>query len=167
VDNHLRTNVVGIYALGNCAGPPRPVHAVRSEALCIIDSITGKGKSTVKNSSIPTCVYSLPEAASVGMSETEATEAGYNIKVSKVLLNTNGRAATIGESDGFVKLVIDADKDRLLGAHIVGPSATELIGETSLIMDMDIPLSKLSSIPHPSPTLSEAIVEAAGKARNG
>jgi dihydrolipoamide dehydrogenase len=167
VDGHLRTNISGIYATGNCVGPPRTLHAVRSEAACIIDSITRKGRLTVNMDSIPTCVYSQPEAASMGMSEAEAIEAGYNIKTSKVFNNTNSRTVTIGENEGFVKLIIDADNGILLGAHIVGHSATELISEIALFINMKMPAQKITTIPHSSPTLSEAIVEAAWKIKNG
>ncbi|MCF7811445.1 dihydrolipoyl dehydrogenase, partial [bacterium] len=163
---HLQTNIKGIYALGNCTDPPKHIHPVRNEAACIIDSISGKSKITTVIKNIPICVFSQPEAASVGMSETDAIEAGFNTKTSKVYYNAVGRAVTIGENVGFVKLIIDIDKQTLLGAHMVGHSATELISQLALFRKLKIPVQRLRTTPHSSSTLSESIVEAAWKIIN-
>lgn len=166
VNKHLQTNIKGIYALGNCTDPPKHIHPVRNEAACIIDSISGKSKITTVIKNIPICVFSQPEAASVGMSETDAIEAGFNTKTSKVYYNAVGRAVTIGENVGFVKLIIDIDKQTLLGAHMVGHSATELISQLALFRKLKIPVQRLRTTPHSSSTLSESIVEAAWKIIN-
>ncbi|MDC4224409.1 MAG: hypothetical protein MPW15_09320 [Candidatus Manganitrophus sp.] len=111
---------------------------------------------------MPSAVYCHPEVASVGLTEEKAREAGHEIKVAKYPLSANGRAVALGETEGFVKVVADAQYGEILGAHIIGPEATELIGEFVLAKTVEATAQELKQAVHPHPTLSEAVMEAGG-----
>jgi len=164
VDDHMRSSVAGVYAVGDCIGPPLSAAAAAVEGLCAAETIGGVDRPGVSYSNLPSCIYCRPEVASVGLTEKEAVSSGYKVKTGKVYFVSNGKAATVGEKEGFVKLVVDTDTDKILGAHIVGLCASELIGQVVLCMEAGITAQRISEIVHAQPTLSEVLVEAAGVA---
>lgn len=164
VDDHMRTNVPGIWAIGDCAGPPLLAHVASHEGICAVETIAGLSVSPVDHNNIPAATYCHPQVASVGMTEQHAKEKGLDIKTGKYLFRANGRAVAGGETDGFVKFIIDANYGEVLGVHIVGPSASELIGEIVLGRALEATANEFSTTIHAHPTLSEVVMEAAGAA---
>jgi len=164
VDDHLKTNVKGIYAIGDVAGPPLLAHVASHEGICAAETISGLDVPGIDHSNVPGCTYCHPQIASVGMSEAKAKEAGYEIKTGKYMFRANGRAVAGGETDGFVKFVIDTKYNEVLGVHIIGPGAPELIGEVVLGREFELTATDFAKTIHAHPTLSEAVMEAAGDA---
>lgn len=165
VNENLQTNVPNIYAIGDVAGAPWLAHKASAEGVAVAEIIAGHKKENVINYKlIPGCTYCNPQVASVGMSEEKAKEAGYELKVGKFPFTASGKAHGIGEAKGFVKLVFDAKTDKLLGAHLIGPEVTEMIGEMVLAINMEATGPQIFSAIHAHPTLSEAIMEAAAAA---
>lgn len=164
VDGYGRTNIEGIYAIGDVAGPPALAHKASHEALACVEKIAGHDVPPFSKDVIPGCTYSQPQIASVGLTEKQARDKGFNVKVGKFIFKPLGKAIAIGETDGFVKLVFDAKHGQLLGGHIVHAEATELISEVVLGLDVEITIHTLTRAVHPHPTLSEAIMEAAAVA---
>ena len=160
VDEHLRTNVPSIYAVGDITGGKMFAHVAIAEGIVVAENIAGL-ESTIDYATVPTCMYCQPEVASVGLSEAEAKEQRYNVAVGKFPLLANGRALALGESDGFAKVVCDGETGEILGIHLVAPHATDLIGEAALAMRMECTPEELGSLMHPHPTISEALMEAA------
>ena len=161
VDEFMRTNVPGIYAIGDCARPPLLAHKASHEGVVAAEAIAGKATHGVDYANIPSVTYCHPEVASVGMTEEQARAAGYDIEVGKFPFSANGRARTAGETDGFVKIIRDKKYSELLGAHIVGPHASEMIGELVVGRHLETTVEEMDRAMHPHPTLSEAIAEAA------
>ncbi len=160
-DEYMRTNVPGIYAIGDVTRPPLLAHKAWAEAAVVVATITGEDRFPLDYSNIPSVTYCHPEVASVGLTEAAARERGRDVIVGKFPWSANGRARVMGATDGFIKLVADRANGRLLGAHICGPYASELIGELTVGRLLEATLGELDLAVHPHPTLSDAIPEAA------
>jgi len=164
VDDHHRTNVPGVFAIGDVAGPPLLAHVASHEGICAAETISGLEVPGIDHSNVPGCTYCHPQIASVGISEAKAKETGHEIKTGKYLFRANGRAVAGGETDGFVKFVVDSKYNEVLGVHIIGPGAPELIGEVVLGREFELTAEDFAKTMHAHPTLSEAVMEAAGDA---
>jgi len=162
VDQWYKTNVDGIYAIGDVTGPPLLAHVASHEAIICVEKIAGKSPHALDYDSIPGCTYCQPQVASVGMTESKAKEAGYEVTIGKFPYTASGKARAIGERDGMVKLIFDKKYGELLGAHIIGAEATELIAELGVAKTFETTAHELASTIHAHPTLSEMIMEAAG-----
>lgn len=161
VDERLRTNVEGVYAMGDVAGHQLLAHKAMHEGVVCAEHIVGHGHHTVDYDNVPNCTYCHPEVASVGLTEEQAKAAGHDIDVGKFPWVGNGRALAGGHAEGFVKVIRDKRYSEILGAHIVGPSATELIGEFVVGRHLESTMEEMDRAMHPHPTLSEAIGEGA------
>ena len=161
VDDYCKTNVEGIYAIGDCARAPLLAHKAMHEGNRVVEYIAGVGHGAVDYNNIPNVTYCHPEVASVGLTEAKAREEGYDITVGVFPFSANGRARTAGDTEGFVKVIRDKKYSELLGAHIVGPHASELIAEFVLGRHLETTVEEMDRAMHPHPTLSEAIGEAA------
>ncbi|MEW6194604.1 MAG: dihydrolipoyl dehydrogenase [Bacteroidota bacterium] len=162
--SNYQTNITGIYAIGDVIGPPWLAHVASAEGINCIENIKGLDTAPVNYDNIPGCTYCLPQVASVGMTEKTALEAGYQLKIGKFPFMASGKAFAIGERDGFVKLIFDAKYGELLGAHIIGPEATEMIAELTLAKSLEATYESIIKTVHAHPTLSESIMEAAANA---
>ena len=161
IDRQMKTNVEGIYAIGDVAGPPLLAHKGSHEGVQCVEAIHGDPHAGIDYGNIPNCTYCHPEVASVGLTEAQAREQGYDVEIGTFPWTANGRALTAGETDGFVKIIRDKKYSELLGAHIVGPHATELIAEFVVGRHLESTAEEMDRAMHPHPTLSEAIGEAA------
>ena len=161
VDKQMRTSVAGIYAIGDVAGPPLLAHKGSHEGIACVEAIHGDKHAGVDYTNIPNCTYCHPEVASVGLTEEQAREQGLDIQVGTFPWTANGRALTAGETDGFIKIIRDKKYSEVLGAHIVGPHATELIAEFVLARHLESTTEEIDRAMHPHPTLSEAVAESA------
>ncbi len=164
VDKYLKTNVEGVYAIGDVAGPPWLAHKASAEALVCVENIAGHHDEGMRYDNIPGCTYCQPQVASVGLTEAKAIEKGYEVKIGKFPFTANGKANGIGEAKGFAKLVLDAKHGEILGAHLIGPEVTEMIGEVGVARTLEATGKFLMKTIHAHPTLSEAIMEAAAQA---
>ena len=164
VDGHYRTNVPGVYAIGDIVGGPALAHVASAEAICCVEAIAGLNPAPVDYSNIPGCTYVTPEVASVGLTEAKAREAGYEVKIGKFPFTASGKASAAGANEGFVKLVFNASDDTLLGAHMVGMNVTEMIAEMVLARAAKVKAHDIIKTVHPHPTMSEAVMEAASAA---
>lgn len=156
----MRTNVPNIYAIGDCIGGVQLAHAASVEGLIAADVICGK-EPNVNFSAVPACVYTFPEVGSVGLSEAQAEKQGYRVKCGMFSLAGNGKALIEGDTSGAVKLVADADTGELLGMHMVGPRATDMVAEGTLAIDLECTVEEITAAIHAHPTVSEAVQEAA------
>jgi dihydrolipoamide dehydrogenase len=161
--NGYATSVPGIYAVGDVIGPPWLAHVAHHEAICCIERLCGFADRTVDYSTIPGCTYTDPGVASVGLTEKAAREAGNSVRIGKFPFAFSGRALASDESEGFVKLVFDAKYGELLGAHLIGSQATELIAELVMAKKLEATEEEIIHAMHPHPTYSEAVMEAAGQ----
>jgi dihydrolipoamide dehydrogenase len=161
VDAQRKTSVDGIYAIGDITGGPLLAHKAMKEGVVAAEVIAGDRASAFDPVAIPNCVYTDPEVATVGLSEEEAKAAGYEVKIGKFPLIASGRARTMNETDGLIKLVGDAKTDALLGMHIVAPQAESLIGEGVIALEMGATVEDIGLSIHPHPTLTESIMDAA------
>ena len=161
VDDHLQTTAQNIYAIGDVARPPLLAHKASHEGIAVVEHIAGVGHGMVDYNNIPSVTYCHPEVASVGLTEAAAREQGLEIEVGTFPWSANGRARTAGETEGFVKIIRDKKYSEILGAHIVGPSASELIAEFVVGRHLESTVEEMEKAMHPHPTLSEAIAEAA------
>ncbi|WP_299363270.1 dihydrolipoyl dehydrogenase [uncultured Paracoccus sp.] len=160
VDKHWATSVPGVYAIGDAVPGPMLAHKAEDEGMAVAEVIAGK-HGHVNYDVIPGVIYTTPEVASVGLTEQAAKETGRKIKTGKFPLMGNARAKAMLQADGFVKLVVDAETDRILGCHIVGPGAGELIHEVCVAMEFGAAAQDLALTCHAHPTVSEAVREAA------
>ena len=160
----MQTNISNIYAIGDVAGAPWLAHVASAEAIKAVEHICNKSPKPMKYDNIPGCTYCHPEVASVGLTEKQALESGYKLKIGKFPLRALGKAVAIGETDGFVKIIYDDKYGELLGCHIIGANATDLISEISLSRDLETTHNEILNSIHPHPTLSEAIMEATADA---
>ena len=160
----MQTNIDNIFAIGDVAGPPWLAHVASAEAITAIEYICNKKPNPMKYDNIPGCTYCHPEVASVGLTEQQAKDSGYQIKVGKFPIRALGKAVAIGQTEGFVKIIYDEQYGELLGCHIIGANATDLISEISLARDLETTYNEVLSSIHPHPTLSEAIMEATADA---
>ncbi len=161
VDEHLKTNVDGIYAIGDVAGRQLLAHKASHEGIVCVEHMAGEGHGTVDYGNVPNCTYCHPEVASVGLTEEQAKEEGYDIEVGKLPWIAIGRAVAAGHADGFVKIIRDKKYSEILGAHIVGPHATELIAEFVVGRHLESTVEEMEKAMHPHPTLSEGVSEGA------
>jgi len=161
VDSWMHTSEPGIYAVGDIVlGTPQLAHVGAMEALVAVATIAGKPCKPINPEHIPGATYCHPEIGSVGLTETRAREAGYNVKVGKFPFTANSRASIVGQHEGFIKIVSDADYGEILGVHIIGPQATELIAEAVAAMELEATVEDLMWTIHAHPTLAEAMLDA-------
>jgi dihydrolipoamide dehydrogenase len=161
IDRQMKTSVEGIYAIGDVAGPPLLAHKGSHEGVACVEAIHGDPHAGIDYANIPNCTYCHPEVASVGLTEEQAREKGLDIEVGTFPWTANGRALTAGDTDGFVKVIRDKKYSEVVGAHIVGPHATELIAEFVVGRHLETTMEEMDRAMHPHPTLSEAVAEAA------
>lgn len=164
VDEFYKTNIEGIYAIGDILVGPALAHVASAEGIVCVEKIAGLNPEPINYGNIPGCTYTNPEISSVGLTEAKAKEAGYEIKVGKFPYSASGKASAAGQKDGFVKLIFDAKYGELLGAHMIGGNVTELIAEMVVAKKLEITGHELLKTIHPHPTMSEAIMEAAAAA---
>jgi dihydrolipoamide dehydrogenase len=161
VDRQLRTSAANIYAIGDCALPPLLAHKAMHEGVALVESIAGQGHGMVDYDNVPNVTYCHPEVASVGMTEKKAKDEGFDVDVGSFPFSASGRARTSGETEGMVKVVREKKYSEVLGAHIVGAGASELIGEFVVGRHLETTAEEMDKAMHPHPTLSEAVAEAA------
>lgn len=162
VDEHNRTTAEGVYAIGDVAGPPMLAHKGSHEGVAAVEHIAGgAAHHPVDRNNIPACTYCHPEVASVGRTEKQAREDGFDVKVGKFPFSANGRALTAGAPDGMVKIVADSKYGEVLGVHMVGHNVTELIAEATLGRALETTVEELAVTIHSHPTLAETVMEAA------
>lgn len=164
VDEFYKTNVEGVYAIGDIVAGPALAHVASAEGIVCIEKIAGLTPDPIDYGNIPGCTYTNPEVSSVGLTEAKAKEAGHEIKVGKFPYSASGKASAAGQKDGFVKLIFDAKYGELLGAHMIGGNVTEMIAEMVVARKLEITGHELLKTIHPHPTMSEAIMEAAAAA---
>ena len=160
VDEMYRTSVEGIYAIGDIIATPALAHVASAEATVCVEAICGETPHAIDYTTIPSCVYTIPEVAMVGLTEKQAVEQGYEVKVGKYQFMASGKATAAGDRDGLVKLIFDAKTDKLLGAHIIGGSVTEMLGEPTLAKQLGITARQIASTVHAHPTMYEGLLEA-------
>ena len=160
VDEFCRTNVDGIYAIGDVIATPALAHVASAEAMCCVEHLAGISTRPVDYSTIPSCIFTSPEVASVGMTEKQATDAGIEYKVGRFPFTASGKATASGDRDGFVKLIFDAE-DKLIGAHMVGANVTEMLAEPTLAKHLGATAHDIASAIHSHPTMNEGLMEAA------
>jgi len=161
VDEFLRTSVANIYAIGDVTASPALAHVASREGILAVDHLAGKHVQTINYLAVPNCTYSAPEVASVGLTERAAREKGYDVRVGKFPFSALAKAAIVGDPSGFVKIVADKRYDEVLGVHIIGPKATEIIAEAALGMKLETTVEEIANTVHAHPTLAEAMLEAA------
>jgi dihydrolipoamide dehydrogenase len=159
-DKFGRTNVPSIYAIGDVSGPPLLAHKASKEAEIVAEVIAGH-KAAKDWVSIAAATFTDPEIASVGMTEAQAKEKGFEVQIGKMPFSASGRAMAVSETEGFIKIVADKKTHQMLGVHIVGPSASDLISEGALAIEMAAFLEDVGLTIHPHPTLGEAMMIAA------
>jgi dihydrolipoamide dehydrogenase len=164
VDEHYRTNVPGIYAIGDVAGPPWLAHVASAEGIHCVEALAGLSPDPVDYDAIPGCTYCQPQIASVGLTEEKAVAEGHELRIGRFPFRPLGKAVAIGEAEGMVKLIFDAKYGELLGAHILGAEATEMIAELVVAKRLGTTGRDLFRVIHAHPTLSEAVMEAAAAA---
>ena len=164
VNEYMQTNIDSIYAIGDVAGPPWLAHVASAEGMVAAEHICDRDVVPVDYDNIPGCTYCHPEVASIGLTEKSAKEQGYKIKVGKFPFRALGKALAIGETDGFVKVIFDEKYGELLGCHIIGPGATDLIIEAGIARKLETTWDEILLTIHPHPTLSEAFLEATADA---
>jgi dihydrolipoamide dehydrogenase len=168
VNSMLQTNVPGIYAIGDCCMmAPWLAHKASAEGIVAAEHIAGHHPPAIDYGKVPACTYCSPEIASIGLTEAKAREQGYDVKVGKFPFSANGKARIIGASVGFIKVVADKKYDEVLGLHIIGPHATELIAEGGVALSHEATAESLMRTIHAHPTLYEALGEAEHAAAEG
>jgi dihydrolipoamide dehydrogenase len=161
VDSWMHTAEPGIYAVGDIVlGSPQLAHVGAMEALVAVAKIAGKPCKPINPEHIPGATYCHPEIGSVGLTEVQAREAGYNLKIGKFPFTANSRASIVGAHEGFIKIISDAEYGEILGVHIIGPQATELIAEAVAAMELEATVEDLVWTIHAHPTLAEAMLDA-------
>lgn len=160
VDEFYRTDAKGVYAIGDIVGGPALAHVASAEAICCVEAICGLNPSPVDYSTVPSCVFTTPEVASVGLTEQQAQKQGLACKVGRFPFTASGKATAAGDRDGFVKLIFGED-DKLLGAHLVGANVTEMIAEPTLAKALGATAHQIARTIHAHPTMNEGVMEAA------
>lgn len=161
INKNTQTNIPNIYAIGDVSGPPWLAHRASAQAHIAIGHILGQKIKPIDSSKIPSCTYCQPQVASIGLTELQAKDAGYNIKIGRSSFQSSGKALALGDPEGFVKLIFDKKYGELIGAHIIGNEATELIAELGIAKELESTIEDLAFSIHAHPTLSESIMEAA------
>ena len=164
IDEYLRTNVPGVYSIGDVTGKLLLAHVASAQGIVAAEHIAGHETRPMRDSDyafMPRCTYCNPQVASLGYTEAQAKEKGYEIKVGKFPFIANGKALGMNEKNGFVKIIADAQYGEILGAHLVGPEVTELLPELALAHTWELTAEEIARTVHAHPTLSEALMEAA------
>jgi dihydrolipoamide dehydrogenase len=161
VDEFCRTGEPGVYAIGDVIPTPWLAHLASKEGILAVEQIAGHDARPINLRQVPSCTYCDPEVASVGLTEAKAREEGYDVKVAKFPFSASGKARILGEEEGFVKIVADKKYDEILGVHIIGPHATEIIHEAIVAMHLESTAEELGRTVHAHPTVSETVMEAA------
>ncbi|HEX8709990.1 MAG TPA: FAD-dependent oxidoreductase, partial [Pyrinomonadaceae bacterium] len=167
VDEFCRTGEPNVYAIGDVIPTPWLAHLASKEGILAVEQIAGqKDARPINLRLVPSCTYCDPEVASVGLTEAKAREEGYDVKVGKFPFSASGKARILGEEEGFVKVVSETKYDEILGVHIIGPHATELIAEACVAMQLESTADELGRTMHAHPTIAEAVMEAAEGVHN-
>jgi dihydrolipoamide dehydrogenase len=161
VDEHLRTTADGVWAIGDVIGGIMLAHVASYEGVCAVENIAGHASRIPDYHAAPNCIYTDPEIAHVGLGEKDAKEKGLAVKIGKFPFAAAGRALTLGQTEGFVKVIADAESGKVLGAHFIGPRATDLIAEATLAIQNGLTLEQIDLTIHAHPTLPESFLEAA------
>lgn len=164
VDDYYKTNIDGVYAIGDIVKGPALAHVASAEGIICVEKIAGQHPEPLDYNNIPGCTYCSPEIASVGYTEKAAKEAGYEVKVGKFPFTASGKAKAAGASDGFVKVIFDAKYGEWLGCHMIGANVTEMIAEAVAARKLETTGHEIIKSVHPHPTMSEAVMEAAAAA---
>lgn len=164
VDDFYKTNVPGVYAIGDIVHGPALAHVASAEGITCVEAIAGLHPHPINYNNIPGCTYTHPEVASVGYTEAQAKEKGYEIKVGKFPFSASGKASASGHKDGFVKVIFDAKYGEWLGCHMVGEGVTDMIAEAVVARNLETTGHEIIKSIHPHPTMSEAIMEAVAQA---
>ena len=159
-----KTTADGIYAIGDVIGAPWLAHKASHEGVVLAEMLAGEKPAPVNYNNIPGCTYCEPQIASVGLTEKQAKEEGYDVKVGKFPFSASGKAAGLGHEEGFVKVIFDAKYGEWLGCHMIGSHVTEMIAEAVVARDLETTGHEIISAVHPHPTMSEAVMEAAAEA---
>ncbi len=160
VDEWYRTSVAGVYAIGDIIPTPALAHVASAEAICCVEKICGLEPEKVDYSTIPSCIFTTPEVASVGLTEKQAREQGIEVRIGRFPFTASGKATAGGDRDGFVKLIFDGE-DRLVGAHLVGAHVTEMLAEPTLAKRLGATAHTIARTIHAHPTMNEGLMEAA------
>ena len=160
VDDYYRTNVQGVYAIGDIVHGPALAHVASAEATVCVENILGKDPQKIDYSNIPGCTYTTPEIASVGLTEDKAKGQGFDVKTGKFMFMASGKATASGNRDGFVKIVADRATDKILGCSMIGDNVTEMIEEIVVARQNNLTVKQILSAVHPHPTMSEGVMEA-------
>lgn len=166
VDDFYKTNIPGVYAIGDIVHGPALAHVASAEGIICVEAIAGLHPHALNYNNIPGCTYCHPEIASVGLTEAQAKEKGYDIKVGKFPFSASGKASAGGHKDGFVKVIFDAKYGEWLGCHMVGEGVTDMIAEAVVARNLETTGHEIIKSVHPHPTMSEAIMEAVAQAYN-
>jgi dihydrolipoamide dehydrogenase len=161
VNSRQQTSIANIYAIGDVAGPPLLAHKAMAEAVVAAEEVAGHTPKPLERTNIPNCTYCSPQVASIGLTEPQARASGRELKIGTFPFRASGKALSMGEPEGFVKLIADAKYGEVLGVHIVGPEATEMIAEVAALKTLEATLDEIFLTMHAHPTLAEALLEAA------
>jgi dihydrolipoamide dehydrogenase len=161
VNEYCETDEPGIFAIGDVIDTAWLAHLASKEGILVVEKLAGKKVEPINHRLVPNCTYCDPEVASVGLTEAKAKEEGYDVKVGKFPFSASGKARILGETDGFVKIVSEKKYDEVLGVHIIGPHATELLAEACVAMQLETTADELGRTIHAHPTVSESVMEAA------
>ena len=164
VDEYYRTNIPGIYAIGDVIPGPALAHVASAEGITCVEKISGLNPDPIDYNNIPGCTYCVPEIASVGYTESQAKEKGYDLKIGKFPFTASGKASASGDTSGFVKVIFDAKYGEFLGAHLIGSNVTEMIAEVVAARKLETTGHEIIKSIHPHPTMSEALMEATAAA---
>lgn len=164
INSHCQTSVPNIYAIGDLAGQPCLAHKASAEGILAAEHIAGLPGHPIEPTAIPACTYCHPQVSSVGMTEAQAIQAGHQVKVGRFPFRASGKAIAMDETEGLVKVILDAQYNEVLGCHIIGSEATEMIQEMVLARRMEIPADEVLKTIHPHPTLTEALMESIAEA---
>jgi dihydrolipoamide dehydrogenase len=160
VDDHLRTNVPGVFAIGDVNGPPLLAHAASAEGVIAVETAAGREVKPLDPVQVPRCIYCQPQVASAGLTEEQAKEKGHQVRIGKFPFSASGKAIAMGDTVGFIKTVVDAETGRLLGTHAIGSEVTELLPEMVMAAWAGVKAEQFEALVHAHPTLSESLKEA-------
>ena len=161
VNDSMQTNVSNVYAIGDVTGKLLLAHVASAQGVLAVETIGGLNPQTLDYTYMPRATYCRPQIASFGLTEAQAREQGYDVKISQFPMMASGKALAMGESEGMAKLVVDSEIGEIVGAHIIGPEATELLGELGMTRLLEGTTAELGWLVHPHPTISETLKEAA------